>query len=243
MPFNATEPKVQPMDERDYKRLEEALDRFVGGTEPESGECHLKRQIAKAATELFGMHGFRRTSMREIAESASVSKGSIYCHFRSKEELLVFAVITERKHQIERLWPVFVKVDLPPKQRLKLAVRIMLDITTESSLTLRLIRGDRELRIAFEGVAPDAWQALQETRVETLSQMLVEAGALDQGNQPACRDLARIILAVLSSVLAADEPAGAGLPQHRFFDTLTELLVDGAVAAASRPRNAAANEQ
>ncbi|MDE1172965.1 MAG: helix-turn-helix domain containing protein [Parvibaculaceae bacterium] len=43
--------------------------------------------ILDAALELFRAHGFRRTSMEDIAEAAEIAKGTLYLYFRSKEEL------------------------------------------------------------------------------------------------------------------------------------------------------------
>ncbi|MFN9161903.1 MAG: TetR/AcrR family transcriptional regulator [Alphaproteobacteria bacterium] len=48
-----------------------------------------KRQlILERATELFARHGFRGTSVSEIAEACGASKALIYHYFGSKEEML-----------------------------------------------------------------------------------------------------------------------------------------------------------
>ena len=49
-------------------------------------------EILKAATWLFANRGFHETSMTEVARSARVSKGLIFYHFKTKEELF-FAVL------------------------------------------------------------------------------------------------------------------------------------------------------
>jgi len=43
--------------------------------------------IVAAATRLFARRGFAETSMRQIAETAGVSKAAIYHHFRDKDRL------------------------------------------------------------------------------------------------------------------------------------------------------------
>lgn len=56
---------------------------------------HSKRQsIINGATTLFLNHGFNATSMDKIAQSAPVSKATLYKYFASKNDLLV-AVIDE----------------------------------------------------------------------------------------------------------------------------------------------------
>ena len=43
--------------------------------------------ILTVSTKLFLEKGFDKTSMRDIAEAANVSKGAIYHHFKSKDDL------------------------------------------------------------------------------------------------------------------------------------------------------------
>jgi len=46
-------------------------------------------QILDAALALFSHQGYRATSMREIAEKASVSTGNVYHHFKDKEAIFL----------------------------------------------------------------------------------------------------------------------------------------------------------
>lgn len=43
--------------------------------------------ILEAALDLFSMHGYRATSIREIADAAGLSTGNVYHHFPDKEAL------------------------------------------------------------------------------------------------------------------------------------------------------------
>ena len=45
-------------------------------------------RILQAAAQLFAHYGFDKTTVSDIAREAGVSKGAIYLHFASKEELL-----------------------------------------------------------------------------------------------------------------------------------------------------------
>ena len=53
-----------------------------------------REKILNAAAKHFSRHGFDGASMRDIANDAGMRAGSLYYHFRSKEELL-FSVETE----------------------------------------------------------------------------------------------------------------------------------------------------
>jgi AcrR family transcriptional regulator len=47
----------------------------------------LRRVILDAAREIFGREGYENFSMRKLAEKVQYSPGTVYLHFRSKEEL------------------------------------------------------------------------------------------------------------------------------------------------------------
>jgi AcrR family transcriptional regulator len=51
--------------------------------------------LLEAAAQVFAQHGYRDASVDEIAERAGYSKGAIYFHFSSKEDLF-FALFEER---------------------------------------------------------------------------------------------------------------------------------------------------
>ncbi len=52
--------------------------------------------LMRAATACFARKGYRATSMRDICKEAGVSIGGLYCHFASKEEILIS--IAEQPH-------------------------------------------------------------------------------------------------------------------------------------------------
>lgn len=56
-----------------------------------------KEQIIAVATQLFAERGFENTSVSLICETAEVSKGLVFHHFKSKQELLrkIFSRTTE----------------------------------------------------------------------------------------------------------------------------------------------------
>jgi len=62
--------------------------------------------ILSASMKLFNEKGFDKTSMQEIVDASGISKGSIFHHFNSKEEILtaVIAKQAEADAQITRQW-------------------------------------------------------------------------------------------------------------------------------------------
>lgn len=54
-----------------------------------------RRRILDAAADLFVHYGFDKTAVSDIARNAGVSKGAIYLHFSSKDELLEGLIMRE----------------------------------------------------------------------------------------------------------------------------------------------------
>src|SRR2546427_11992467 len=59
-----------------------------------------REALLEAALEVFAERGYRDSSVDEIAERAGYSKGAVYWHFSSKDDLF-FALLEER---IDRPW-------------------------------------------------------------------------------------------------------------------------------------------
>jgi AcrR family transcriptional regulator len=62
-----------------------------------------RQEILQAALKLFTSQGYHGTSMRQIKEQAGVALGSIYNHFKSKEE--IFEAVTRIYHPIHSILP------------------------------------------------------------------------------------------------------------------------------------------
>ena len=89
-------------------------------------KIEIREKIIKAAIDAFSKNGFDRTRMDDVAKTADLSKGTIYLHFKSKEDLfyaicennlaeakqqisILFAKKEDLVSQIERFYEVFRK--------------------------------------------------------------------------------------------------------------------------------------
>ena len=52
-----------------------------------------KEDIFEAAIKVFSCNGYDRATMEDIASNAGVSKGTLYYHFKSKEEIFKYAIL------------------------------------------------------------------------------------------------------------------------------------------------------
>ncbi|RKZ04188.1 TetR/AcrR family transcriptional regulator [Candidatus Fermentibacteria bacterium] len=61
------------------------------------------QRILQAAIKAFDKYGLRKTTMRDIAESAGMSKSSLYYYFRDKKKILSSVIRQEAKTLIGKL--------------------------------------------------------------------------------------------------------------------------------------------
>ncbi len=63
-----------------------------------------KRDIALASIDVFAQKGLQKSSVAEIAQSASIGKGTLYLYFANKEEIVLEIwemVLEQRAHYLE----------------------------------------------------------------------------------------------------------------------------------------------
>jgi AcrR family transcriptional regulator len=62
-----------------------------------------KQHIAEKATELFAQKGYAATSIEDICLAADASKGSLYYHFKNKEQLFLY-LLEKNQQEWEEKW-------------------------------------------------------------------------------------------------------------------------------------------
>ena len=95
-------------------------------------------RILEAATELFGEHGFARTTIRQIAERARANSALIYYYFGSKNGLLD-ALISGVQSAVHANLERAVGVEGTPRQKLERFIRLQVDLLRRRSPLLRLL--------------------------------------------------------------------------------------------------------
>lgn len=76
------------------------------------------KRIIEAAIKLFAKKGYHATSMQEIADTSGVSKGSVYNHFDSKENLMLSIFKYYYELVVEKITLVSEDDSLSPKEKL-----------------------------------------------------------------------------------------------------------------------------
>lgn len=72
-----------------------------------------REEIIAVALRLIEENGFPKTSMREIAVSANMGKSSLYDFFKTKDEIVVFAVEKEIEETIQKVQRIIAEESSP----------------------------------------------------------------------------------------------------------------------------------
>jgi AcrR family transcriptional regulator len=114
-----------------------------------SAAVQTRQRILETASALFVEHGYAGTSIRDISERLGMTKGSLYYHFASKEDLL-FALIAPLFEAVDA----FVKAARDRGQPTPALVRHLVDVLDEHAPMLRSFLGDPSLERAKTGRGP-----------------------------------------------------------------------------------------
>lgn len=89
-----------------------------------------KEEILDVAEKLFGMKGFDNTSTNDILEEVGIARGTLYYHFKSKEEILDGVIERMTKHLVAEAKKIVQNPELPLLERLTRAI-LSLNVETK----------------------------------------------------------------------------------------------------------------
>lgn len=189
-----------------------------------------RTEILDAAEQVFGEHGLRDGSLRNIAVLSGFSTAAIYLFFENKQHL-VSETLARRGDELNRVLHAAAESDLAPIDRLHRIVDDTVAFFAERPHFRRLIRHIRGGEQITGPVLDEYGPAVQERFVESMTTI---AGIIRDGQQIGeVRDGNERALGHMFSVLvnefilfnaAADESSVGTLTSTEFHD-----LVDGAL--------------
>ena len=147
-----------------------------------SGKMRERTRTAIIVTslELFAKRGYSGTTTEQIAAKARISKGLIFAHFATKEEIL-FAILDE---QMQRVMPLFFseKDERPAKERFASLIESWLNMIKEEPLLLRLslqLSLDDEYRKLMKEKGKKYFEAFVDRLVRLIREMGSDKPRLD----------------------------------------------------------------
>lgn len=122
-----------------------------------------KSTVIEVATKLFAEQGFAQTSVANICEAANVSKGLVYHHFKSKDDLLkeIFSLTTQKMVEMNQS-----KSSDPPREQLVQLIETIFSQLEQDKLFFQL-----NLNIMFQ---PSTKQLLS-SQIKERSTILFDA--------------------------------------------------------------------
>jgi len=191
--------------------------------------------ILDAALQLFSRQGFRGTSIRDVAAKANVSTGSVYHHFRDKEELL--------STLLEQFWVATEAPEFPMNRALNAGA--FPDRVEEFGQAAREVISNWRPHIAliyvdvveFEGLHIRKLYSTLADRCETFVDANRSSPALDQ-LRPNIRPAAAILVTMRIYIyyyiveLLFGVPNHYGMSSEEAIDVITDILRHGLLRAA-----------
>lgn len=103
------------------------------------GTSRAAARIRHSAMEMFAVHGYGSTSLRDIAADLGLSPGAVYPHYKTKESLL-FAIAIEGHTSVLSQVTAVDAADRPPIERLSATVTAYVRWHAENHLRARVVQ-------------------------------------------------------------------------------------------------------
>lgn len=182
-----------------------------------------REQVLAAAGKIFRDKGYDGTKISDIAAELGMLKGSLYYHFKSKEDLY-FEIVSDEFASWARYLAILKEEGVPPLERLDRFIRVtMTDLAGMASLAQTFDRDNRVL-------SPEKHREiirLRDVHDNALEELLVEAQA--NGDLPQTFD-PRLMSVVLLSLLTSTQRwfrSDGRLTAQQLADTLAEFVRAG----------------
>lgn len=207
--------------------LRKALDQLAAGKDaPLDAKGRTRARILRAAAEHFQRSGYRRASIDEIARDAGVAKGTVYVHFKNKNELLV-QVILEEKRRIAPRFRALLDEDVTPAERLRRYLELSIIGVVEAPLSAKLMSGDREMHLVLEEMAP-ARRAEMARNQALFGELLHGVGRFDELPENERHLRLTVLMAFLYNAgTLVEEPLRGGHTVEELAAHIAKVIVDG----------------
>ncbi|MEQ8859404.1 MAG: helix-turn-helix domain-containing protein [Pseudomonadales bacterium] len=200
------------------------LDAFLR-PEQDLRQARKRQRILAAATDRFIAHGYRKTSIDDIARAAGVAKGTVYLYYRSKPELLFHAMALEQRGYLDRLAPLGER-GLSPLERLRRFIALAVIVSRDMPLVTRLTGGDHELALAIEEVDAEVLEGISRVEI-SLTVDLIDAATNRTWPAEELERRARVLIDTVYAVVTAGGVLRPALPLEESAHLLAATLTSG----------------
>jgi TetR/AcrR family transcriptional regulator, cholesterol catabolism regulator len=186
-----------------------------------------RQEILRTASRLFQQRGYDATSMNDVAAALKLSKGGLYHHFQSKDEIL-FEIMNHAMEITEDRVLAPVRGIADPEARLRALIRLHIEVVLSPQ--------DREITVMLHEnhPLPPALRKRINTRkkdyIHFVESLMAEVQRMRQGrNSVSPRAAAFALLGMINWIYQWYKPEGS-LQAHNLVPQFTELVFGGILA-------------
>lgn len=185
----------------------------------EDKKAKRRREIVKAAWELFGEKGFDGTTIDDMTDRAGVSHGTFYLYFSSKEDILRYLGEEVQEEMLSGSRKIAAMEELSPQERLFRIVKYLL--TVHEGQEFRMDLHDVIHRKIHDKLKDDAIELFLPL-VTSLVEEGVEAGQMDISRP---RETATYLVLLVAELEHSVDRWEGDEARKRASDALRELLI------------------
>ena len=193
-------------------------------------QLHKRMRILHAATDLFIAHGYKKTSMEDVARSAGVAKGTVYLYYRNKAELLLHTLALQKLQYLEHFAPALVDTSIAPRQRLRSIVETAIVMSRRMPLMAQFTSGDHELTQILREVDGTFLATITQWQLNFVAG-LIRAASERNASQDVMEQRAAHLLEVIFAVATSGRVFQTDLPLEDYARQIGEILTVGVVNA------------
>ncbi|HET9406947.1 MAG TPA: TetR/AcrR family transcriptional regulator [Candidatus Sulfotelmatobacter sp.] len=193
---------------------------------PREAVVDSRQEILRTAARLFQQRGYDATSMNDVAAALRLSKGGLYHHFQSKDEIL-FEIMNHAMELTEERVMAPVRRIADPEERLRTLIRRHIEV---------VLSPDREITVMLHENHPlppplrKRINARKKEYVHFVESLLVEVQRSRQTKgHISPRAAAFALLGMINWIYQWHKPEGE-LQLHNLVPQFTELIFGGILA-------------
>lgn len=181
-----------------------------------------KEEIFNRAADIFAKKGYEKTTLEEIAAALKMTKSSIYYYFKGKEDILFQSLIRAHSLANEVLGEIAKKRDIPPENKLTLAIKEHIKVLTKTFVYGTLRQQDLLLPDKFRKEVRAERDRFQKTFIGIIQEG-IEGGGFRNAN---LKITSFAILGSVNWIARWYSPEGPLRPEE-IGDVVAEYLVRG----------------
>jgi TetR/AcrR family transcriptional regulator, cholesterol catabolism regulator len=186
-----------------------------------------RQEILRTAARLFQQRGYDATSMNDVAAALKLSKGGLYHHFQSKDEIL-FEIMNHAMEITEDRVLAPVRGIADPEARLRALIRLHIEVVLSPQ--------DREITVMLHENHPlpstlrRRINMRKKDYIHFVEGLMAEVQRVRQGrNSVSPRAAAFALLGMINWIYQWHKPEGS-LQAHNLVPQFTELVFGGILA-------------